>query len=133
MPSLVASLEGLKARDRERAMLAAIGRMARGELLAEQVRDEADLRQLAYLASLARNRVRLGGERLTEFMREARARFSDDPRFATTGSGDPLLDLMGARWPLDSGKVRSEADLHVEHDWASCRTDSTASERRCVL
>lgn len=26
---------------------------------------------------------------------------------------DPLQRLIGARWPMDAGKVRSEADLHI--------------------
>jgi len=113
MTTLVASLEGLGARERERFMLIAIGRMARGEILASEVHDEQDLRQLAYLASLSRNRVRSGGDRLTAFFKDALSRIRELP-VATAERDDPLQQMLGARWFMDPGKVRSEADLHVE-------------------
>lgn len=62
------------ARERERAMPIAIGRMARGELRVPDVDRETGLRQLAYLAALPQNRVRRGGDALAAFYREALAR-----------------------------------------------------------
>jgi len=52
--NLTSELEGLGARDRERRMLEVIGRIARGEILPAAVDNEADLRQLAYLAAISR-------------------------------------------------------------------------------
>lgn len=113
MTTLIADLEGLDARGRERLMLVVIGRIARGEVTVADVSDERDLRQMAYLSSLARNRVRHGGDRLTAFFKQAMSRLREMPA-PPMASQDPLQKLLGAIWPLDAGKVRSEADLHVQ-------------------
>lgn len=98
------------ARERERAMLIAISRMARGELRVADVDRETDLRQLAYLAALSRNRVRRGGDALADFYRAAMTRLGN-PSAAPTRSPDPLREMLGASLSLDVGKIRSEADL----------------------
>jgi hypothetical protein len=100
------------ARERERAMLIAIGRMARGELRVPDVNQETDLRQLAYLAALSRNRVRRGGDALAAFYREALARLGGAST-APARSPDPLREMLGAALSLDVGKIRSEADLFI--------------------
>jgi hypothetical protein len=100
------------ARERERVMLIAIGRMARGELRVADVDREKDLRQLAYLASLSRNRVRRGGDALADFYREAMTRLGK-PSAAPARSPDPLREMLGASLGLDVGKIRSEADLFI--------------------
>lgn len=100
------------ARERERAMLNAIGRMARGELRVPDVDRETDLRQLAYLAALSLNRVRRGGDGLADFYRAAMTRLGN-PSAAPTRSPDPLREMLGASLSLDVGKIRSEVDLFI--------------------
>lgn len=109
----VMEFEDLPVRVREREMLSMIGKMARGEVLAADVEVDADLRQLAYLASLARNRVRCGGERLSTFYRDAMVRLGAPDMAAGQGSPDPLKSVLGAKYSLDAGKIRAEADLHI--------------------
>lgn len=113
----LAALDGLPARDRERMMLSAIGCIARGDLLADDVSDTGDLGQLAYLASLARNRVTTGGEALTRFMRSASSRLAQEPAVYVAHPQDPLQTRFGAPFHMDPGKVRSEANLHVASAW----------------
>ena len=109
---LLAGFDHQIARDRERAMLAAIGSIARGDLHVADVTSERDLRQLAYLASLSRNRVRHGRDNLASFYRDALARLGK-PAPIPAVSMDPLKDMLGATYSLDAGKIRSEADLHI--------------------
>ena len=113
MTRLLDLLRDLPARDRERLMLAAIGEIARGEISASSVPDPDELRQLAYLASLARNRVSRGRDKLTEFLADARLRMPDSDRPDIKDPMDPLQALMGAAFGIDCGKIRSEADLHI--------------------
>ena len=112
--NLIADLEGLCARDRERRMLDVIGSIARGEIAPAAVDSEADLRQLAYLAAISRNRVLVGEKNLTEFLRAAMAQLSgfDPPK--VVAADDPLQARFGARWSIDPGKVRAEGDLHTQ-------------------
>lgn len=103
------------ARERERAMPIAIGRMARGELRVPDVDRETDLRQLAYLAALSQNRVRRGGDALAAFSREALARLGGAST-APARSPDPLWEMLRASLSLDIGKVCSDSDSReVDH------------------
>lgn len=110
---MTSSLKGLAARDREHAMLVLIGQMCRGEIKASAVSDGSDLRQLAYLASLARNRVDRGRKALEAFVTEARKRLPIMSSEAPENLQDPLQAFFGALFPLDPGKVRSEVHLHI--------------------
>lgn len=112
--TFVARLENLTAREREHEMLEAIGAMARGEILPSMIEREDDLRQFAYLAALSRTRVSTGGEVLSAFLKDALARLDGTEVPSDIDVGDPLQELLGARWPLDAGKVRAEADLHIQ-------------------
>lgn len=113
MATMTSILRNMAARDREHAMLVLIGQMSRGEIKASSVAEVSDLKQLAYLASLARNRVDGGSKALASFVTEARkllpilsAEVLDKPQ-------DPLQAFFGAPFPLDAGKVRSEVHLHT--------------------
>lgn len=100
-------LDGLSPREREHRMLRAVVAMATGQLRATEVSRPVDLRQLAYLASLARGRCP-DSRRLMEFARVARERLALVPAPETPSSPDPLQVWWGAPWSLDVGKVRSE-------------------------
>ena len=138
--NLTSELEGLDARDRERRMLEVIGRIAMGEILPAAVDNEADLRQLAYLAAISRNRVLVGEKNLTEFLRGAMAQLSSfDPPEAVEAD-DPLQARFGARWSIDPGKVRAEGDLHTQAQSEQPPTSilprirrQNADERRALL
>lgn len=112
--NLIADLEGLGARDRQRRMLEVIGSIARGEIAPAAVDNEADLRQLAYLAAISRNRVLVGEKNLTEFLRAAMAKLSGFDPPEVVEADDPLQARFGARWSIDPGKVRAEGDLHTQ-------------------
>lgn len=138
--NLTSVLESLGARDRERRMLEVIGIIARGEILPAAVDSEADLRQLAYLAAISRNRVLVGEKNLTEFLRAAMAQLSgfDPPK--VVAADDPLQARFGARWSIDPGKVRAEGDLHTQAQSEQAPTSilprirrQNADERRALL
>lgn len=103
----------MAAREREHAMLVLIGQMCRGEIKASAVSDVSDLRQLAYLASLARNRVDRGSKALESFVTEARKRLPIMLAEVLDKPQDPLQAFFGAPFSLDVGKVRSEVHLHT--------------------
>lgn len=111
--NLASSLEGMSARQRERRMLELIGMMAREEIDPSTVESEADLRQLAYLAALSRNRVHKGQEGLTRFLRQAMVLLEGADLPAGLMAEDPLQARFGARWAMDPGKVRSEGELYI--------------------
>ena len=138
--NLTSELEGLCARDRERRMLEVIGRIARGEIFLTTVDSEADLRQLAYLAAISRNRVLVGEKNLTEFLRAAMAQLSEFDPPEVAEADDPLQARFGARWSIDPGKVRAEADLHTQAQSGQAPTSilprirrQNADERRALL
>lgn len=118
MKSLTEQLGDLRARDRERLMLSLIGQMARGEILLSSVANDGDLRQLAYLAGMARNRVRSGGDRLQTFFNDARKTLGSTPPPKSSRSpgdlSDPLQEMLGAAFAIDAGKLRSEVNLHLD-------------------
>lgn len=93
-------------------MLQVIGLMASGQIRLDDVQTERDLRQLAYLAALSRNRVETGRDRLAAFMKAATAKLANLPVPHQTFS-DPLQAAFGAAFSIEPGKVRSEAEVHV--------------------
>lgn len=99
-------------RDRDRLMLRYIGMIAAGRITLSDVPKEDDVRQLAYLAALSRNRVETGRDRLKDFLIEATERLSGLP-VPTMPFSDPLQAVYGAVFGLDPAKVRSEAEVHV--------------------
>lgn len=94
-------------------MLELIGMMAREEITPSTVDSEADLRQLAYLAALSRNRVLTGQEGLTRFLRQAMVLLEGAKLPAGLVAEDPLQARFGSRWAMDPGKVRPEAELCI--------------------
>ena len=121
-------------------MLEVIGSIARGEIAPAAVDSDADLRQLAYLAAISRDRVLVGEKNLTEFLRGAMAQLSSfDPPEAVEAD-DPLQARFGARWSVDPGKVRAEGDLHTQAQSEQAPTSilprirrQNADERRTLL
>ena len=111
--AIVTRLEGCtRVRERDRLMLQLIGLMACGRLNADDVETERDLRQLAYLAALSRNRVETGSDKLALFMKGAKAKLAALPVPEQTFT-DPLQELFGAAFSIEPSKVRSEAEVHV--------------------
>lgn len=102
------------ARLRERDMMRLVAEVVAGSYVLSPTCHPDDLRQLGYVAHLAKGRVEDPHGRLRHFVKRCRTLLADAPAVDTSHMRDPAQREWGAAWSFDAGRLRTELPLHVK-------------------